>query len=196
MAPTKAEWRSLATAHRHRTAPTSAAAHKTLVSSLETWLAEHQVRGVVVVFDALPGEVDLSPLLVSSPVNRGIIRPAITRTPEHGFDLTVHPIGVEMERHRYGYRQPVAGSAEVADQEIQAVLVPALAFDRDGNRLGFGAGYYDRFLARVPTALRIGIADLVVEESLPAETFDIPMTHLATHDGVIAIAPKMGLPEG
>ncbi|MBT8241527.1 MAG: 5-formyltetrahydrofolate cyclo-ligase, partial [Acidimicrobiia bacterium] len=92
------------------------------------------------------------------------------------------------EYHRYGYRQPVGDSPVIPDSYVSAVLVPALAFDRTGNRIGFGAGYYDRLLARLRNALSIGVADLVVDEALPAESFDIPMTHLVTSEGVLTVA--------
>jgi 5-formyltetrahydrofolate cyclo-ligase len=92
-----------------------------------------------------------------------------------------------LERHRFGYRQPIAGSPILPDARISAVLVPALAFDQSGNRLGFGAGYYDRLLARLPHALKIGIADFVVDAELPTESFDVAMTHLATTAGTIVV---------
>ncbi len=58
---------------------------------------------------------------------------------------------------------------------INAVLVPGLAFDRNGRRLGQGGGYYDRFLARVE-AVKIGLtrADLVLAD-IPVAPHDIPM---------------------
>jgi 5-formyltetrahydrofolate cyclo-ligase len=96
-----------------------------------------------------------------------------------------------MEQHRFGYRQPVVSAPLIADQDISAVLVPALAFDPWGNRLGFGAGYYDRFLGRLPNVLKIGVADVLVDERLPTEKFDVPMTHIATpHDGVNEVLPS------
>ena len=159
-----------------------------IVERLETWLVTTLDQGsVVVLFDALPGEVDLSMVRTSSAVVDHRLSFALTRTPDTGFDLTVHPIDSPLEEHRFGYRQPVAGSPEILDSRIAAVMVPALAFDSSGNRLGFGAGYYDRFLARTPQAYKVGIADVLIEEQLPAEPFDIPMTHLVTVDSVLRV---------
>ncbi|MBE0604570.1 MAG: 5-formyltetrahydrofolate cyclo-ligase, partial [Deltaproteobacteria bacterium] len=62
------------------------------------------------------------------------------------------------------------------------VLVPGVAFDRKGNRLGRGLGYYDRFLARLPgDVLRVGLAysDQVVPE-VPVDEWDVPLHALAT----------------
>jgi 5-formyltetrahydrofolate cyclo-ligase len=67
------------------------------------------------------------------------------------------------------------------------VLVPGVAFDRKGGRLGQGLGYYDRFLCRLPgNALRVGLAysDQVVPE-VPVDEWDVPMHALATEEGVI-----------
>jgi 5-formyltetrahydrofolate cyclo-ligase len=71
---------------------------------------------------------------------------------------------------------------------LTAVVVPGLAFDRRGHRLGRGAGVYDRFLATLPPhVLRIGVipAALVVPE-LPTEPHDVPMHFVVTEHEVIA----------
>lgn len=144
------------------------------------------VGAYVVVFDAMPGEVDLSALMTSHP--HPDQRYAVTRTPDFGFDLTIHPVGGPTERHHYGFDQPLEGSAQVADFGIGAVLVPALAFDARGARLGRGKGYYDRFLERLPEqTLRIGITGDVVVDVVPTESHDVAMTHLAGTFGVLPV---------
>lgn len=137
-------------------------------------------------YDALDDEVSLDPLVEAKP-DPGI-RFALTRTPDVGHDLTVHPVGGPMDTHRYGYRQPRADAPMVADADVGAVLVPGLAFDRIGTRLGRGAGYYDRFLARLgPAVLRVGLPAGGPVDRLPADDHDVPMTHLATPDGVLPV---------
>lgn len=176
---TKAEWRRRALDNRAALRVDSAR----VCWHLERFLRSALLDGWVVAFDAMPDEVDIRPLIESEePVGRF----ALTRTPSQGRELTVHPADSALERHRYGYRHPVAGSVLVPDDEVAAVLVPALAFDHRGHRLGFGAGYYDRFLARLrPDVLRIGVSDGFIVPELPIERHDIAMTHLATEVGVV-----------
>ena len=61
-------------------------------------------------------------------------------------------------------------------------MLPGSVFDRAGNRLGYGAGFYDRFLAQeAPRAIRIGLGfSLQLVERLPALAHDIPMNQLIT----------------
>jgi 5-formyltetrahydrofolate cyclo-ligase len=178
----KAQWRQRAAVER-AAMPLNSDAHCRALTSFLDRAVEPNLR--VVIYDAIAGEVDLRSLIEADadPQNRF----AITRTPEEGFELTVHPYGCETERHRYGYRQPAPDAPVVADAEIGAVVVPGLAFDRAGQRLGRGKGYYDRFLARLVgpgSALLIGITGDYIVESLPTDDHDIPMTHLATSSGV------------
>ena len=65
-------------------------------------------------------------------------------------------------------------------------MVPGVAFDPRGVRLGRGAGCYDRALARHPTALRVGLAyEMQVVPSLPEATWDVPMDAVVTEARVL-----------
>lgn len=64
----------------------------------------------------------------------------------------------QLVKNRWGISEPVE-SAEVAPMQLDAVLVPLLAFDEQGHRVGYGKGFYDQFLAQCrPDALRIGVS--------------------------------------
>lgn len=123
-------------------------------------------------------------------------RLALTRTPSTSMELTLHPWASPLERHRYGFMQPAAESDTVPDSDIGVVLVPGLAFDRLGGRLGFGAGYYDRLLQRLIRTVGVhdlaivGVCDGFVVDRVPTQSHDIAMTHVATSAGVEPIEPS------
>ena len=74
----------------------------------------------------------------------------------------------------------------VVASDVDIVLVPARAFDRDGYRLGRGGGHYDRLLPTLrPGVPVVGVACAArIVDRLPRESHDVPMTHLATEEGV------------
>jgi 5-formyltetrahydrofolate cyclo-ligase len=69
----------------------------------------------------------------------------------------------------------------VPDPAPDWILVPGLAFDRAGRRLGYGAGYYDRLLARLPGVPRIAVAfSIQVIDQIPVDDHDLPVDILVT----------------
>jgi 5-formyltetrahydrofolate cyclo-ligase len=66
--------------------------------------------------------------------------------------------------------------------KFDVIIVPCLAFDKDNHRLGWGGGFYDRFLAGQPQALKIGVAyhDSLVKDGLPREPRDIALDMVIT----------------
>ncbi len=74
-----------------------------------------------------------------------------------------------------GIPEPVA-DGPVADDPTALVLMPGLAFDREGHRIGYGGGFYDKFLSAEPNHPTIALCyDFQVVEDLPTEEFDIPV---------------------
>ena len=176
---TKQAWRRRSELARH-TIDVEPGRH---LEALSRFLADAP-PGWIVLYSAFDGEIDVAPLTERS----GLGPFALTRTPEEGHDLTVHPFGSPRERHRYGYDQPTADSQLIDDSDIAVVLVPGMAFDRLGARLGRGKGYYDRFLARLGAeTLLVGITGGYVVAELPVDAHDVAMTHLASGFGVLPV---------
>lgn len=74
-----------------------------------------------------------------------------------------------------GIPEPIA-DAPVAQDETALVLMPGLAFDRQGHRIGYGGGFYDKFLAREPHHPTLALCyEFQMQETLPTEEFDIPV---------------------
>ena len=179
----KAEWRQWA--RRVRRDLDWPALSARVGDSLITWgRLDRSTR--VLLYDPLPDEIDLTYLSES-------VEALLSRTPEDG-EMTVHRFEAPRERHRYGFSQPIAGEAEVDPADIDVVLLPGLAFDLAGVRLGRGGGHFDRLLPRLRAdRVLVGVApEAVVVERLPREEHDVRVTHLATEDGVRQVAGREG----
>ncbi|MDQ3457739.1 MAG: 5-formyltetrahydrofolate cyclo-ligase [Deinococcota bacterium] len=159
-----------------------------LAARLERWPDYRRARHVLL-YLAFGSELDLSGL-----DTRGK-SPYATRSHQRERRLSIHPLdgGLDrgLERHPLGFLQPAA-TAEVDPQLIDLALVPGLLFDTSGQRLGYGLGFYDRFLPRLRRdALLVGVtAEALVVPALPASDHDVPVTHLLTEAGVRKAAPS------
>ncbi len=102
--------------------------------------------------------------------------------------------GAALEAGQWGIREPKADAPEV-DPDI--LLVPLLAFDRTGHRIGYGAGYYDMTIARLrslKTVTAVGIAFAIQEiPAVPASERDAPLDLVLTENEVIAIKGRAAI---
>lgn len=92
---------------------------------------------------------------------------------------TMHFIYLEdlskVEKSSFGIPEPVADEP-VAEDETALVLMPGVAFTKAGDRMGYGGGFYDRFLAEEPNHPTVALCyDFQILDSLPTEEFDIPV---------------------
>ena len=100
--------------------------------------------------------------------------------------------GEALTTNRFGIPEPTTTPAAL--EQIDVVIVPAVAFDRHGNRLGHGVGFYDRFFARCsqqslyPYRLGIGHSFQIVELPAP-EPWDIPVQSVVSPAEVIDNTP-------
>jgi 5-formyltetrahydrofolate cyclo-ligase len=132
-------------------------------------------------FWPLPGEIDIRPLLEALFARGHAV--LLPETPKRGNPLIFrhwHP-GCAMVRERFGTLRP---EGEIG---VPGVLyVPLLAFDRQGRRLGYGGGYYDRTLAGLEGAVAVGCAFAVQElDEVPAGDYDARLSAIATERGII-----------
>lgn len=79
------------------------------------------------------------------------------------------------EDNGWGIPEPVDDDS-VADDPTALVLMPGMAFDRAGNRMGYGGGFYDKFLAAEPDHPTVALCyDFQMVEHIPSEEYDIPV---------------------
>ncbi len=84
----------------------------------------------------------------------------------------------------WGIPEPLSGQSFPIDQ-LDLAIVPLLAFDHQGHRLGYGKGFYDRFLAECsPDMQTIGLSLFPPIQDIPVESTDVPLTTVVTPDKV------------
>jgi 5-formyltetrahydrofolate cyclo-ligase len=142
--------------------------------TLAEWPRLQEARHVLT-YLAFQNELDLSYLFELLPRTHWAV-PRVDRQ-----QLVLHAYQPErLVRHRFGMLEPAANLPPVDASVLDVVLVPGVAFDRRGGRLGFGGGFYDRFLLTTP-ALRVGATyDQCVAEALPMSERDQRMDWLFT----------------
>ena len=95
----------------------------------------------------------------------------------------------------FGVPEPIGNEIPAAAEDIGTIVLPMLGFDRTGGRIGYGAGYYDRFLSKHPDLRKVGIAFACQEVgNLPVDENDIRMDAIITEDGIVY--PDGGVRDG
>jgi 5-formyltetrahydrofolate cyclo-ligase len=154
-------------------------ANTAIQQQIENWIVfQHSL--VVLAYLPIKAEVDLRPLIEKYPNKRWAlprILPGRDRLMQfHPFDRT------RLVRHKFGMEEPDADLPVILPGEIELALVPGLAFDRMGWRLGYGGGYFDRFLKDFHgISLGITFKELLFE-SLPHDSNDMRMNCVATEN--------------
>ena len=117
----------------------------------------------------------------------------LPRVDKAGDAIRVHAVrdlARDLETNRWGIREPRATCAEVTPAHLDFVLVPGVAFDARGNRLGYGKAYYDRLLAAsrraggAPTLVAAAFGVQIVDD-VPMEAHDVPIPTVLTEHGAL-----------
>ncbi len=99
-------------------------------------------------------------------------------------ELTHHLFTSETKfiRNEWGVPEPEGIEEKIPETTFDLVIVPLLAFDKKGNRVGYGGGFYDRFLKKCkPNCLKIGVSFFdAVDEITDATEFDVKLNHCVT----------------
>ena len=133
----------------------------------------------VLFYASLPGEVDTFAMINKAiELKKHICLPIVVKNQREMIPTLTKSLA-NLENGIYGISQPRYDASLAVDRKnIDAVIVPGLAFDKSKNRLGRGAGYYDRFLFNLPsTTTTIGLAfDFQLTDRLPVEEHDVPLS--------------------
>jgi 5-formyltetrahydrofolate cyclo-ligase len=157
-----------------------------------TALARHGIRAVVdartvAVYASVRDEPPTRLLL--DELQQRQVRLLLPRVTDDGLDWAPYESWTTLVATDRGLLEPTAPAEPGALADFaDLVLAPALAVDRRGNRLGRGAGYYDRALAAVPRRGIVGVVfDDEVLDELPADAHDIPVSAALTPSGFVTL---------
>ena len=137
---------------------------------------ETQAINTVMLYLSIQSEVDTHDLLVYLlRTNKIALAPAIEA--KHLVPRRISNTSTQLVRHRYGMLQP---DQDVCPKfplnQIDLIIVPGIAFDLKKYRIGYGGGYYDRFLPKCPQATWVGLAfeDQLIRDTLP-QSWDVAL---------------------
>jgi len=139
-----------------------------LIRDLEVYKNAKVIAG----FYPFGSEVDLRPLYQD--ISKQWYLPKVVSGTEMLF--YPHKTEIDMKKSKYGiYEPPVCD--ELKPDKPDLIFVPALIIDKKGHRIGYGKGYYDRFLSRLAEKCIkiVPIPEELITENLPYEEFDMPV---------------------
>ena len=148
---------------------------------IESWPV-FQRTSVILAYMPISGEVDLTPLLERQPQKHWVLPRII---PEENHRMVFHPYDARrLVLHPFGMAEPAPDLPIIPSSQVQLALVPGLAFDRLGRRLGYGGGYFDRFLCDF-TGISLGVIfKALLLDHLPCGEQDVPVQWIVTEAGL------------
>ena len=153
-----------------------------LVCGLLCQQPEYQRGEVLMLFLSTPQEIDTSQLAIQAWADlKRVLAPRVTWDQRRMLPIEIQSLATDVEVGYMGNREPVEGPP-VPTADIDLVVVPGLAFDEHGNRLGRGRGFYDRFLSH-PEFRGVSCAVALEEQvfpTIPTDPTDARMNMLVT----------------
>lgn len=119
--------------------------------------------------------------------NKKICVPKTDRINYRLYPIMIKDIDKDLELGNFGLHEPRLDRRKMVPiTKIDLIITPGIAFDRDGYRLGWGKGYYDRFLENTGRIPKIGLAfDFQVVPQLPRDSHDIPVDMVITEKRIM-----------
>ena len=139
----------------------------------------YQRSKVIALYNSFDNEVDTSYLIKKSLLEKIVLLPRIENDKMIFVKINND---TKYQKSNIGVMEPIG---DVYSHEIDLIIVPGVSFDKNLNRLGFGKGYYDRFLSN-QDIYKIGICfDKQLVNNLPVDNYDIKMDMVITEKKVL-----------
>ena len=160
-------------------------ASRLVCKHIQNWRIFHNSK-TIITYMAMGNEVDLSPLLSRHPQKAW----GIPRVQKEGR-MTFHIYDPEnLICHPYGMLEPDSDCAIIHPENVHLTLVPGLAFDLKGWRLGYGGGFYDRFLSDYKGSFAGITYQSLLKPQIPHGVHDIPVQFVITENGIFPTSPR------
>lgn len=128
--------------------PATREAHAAEAARLLFAEPEYQRAEILMIYLALPSEADTTPIVLQAWKDiKRVLAPQVSWESKKMIPVEINNLDTDIASTPYGLWQPIRGTP-IPIELIDLVIVPGMGFDGDGNRLGRGRGFYDRFLAR------------------------------------------------
>lgn len=170
--------------------PPAAAARSAAICERVLSSPAYGSAGSLLIYAPLPGEADILPIADAALAAGKLLAFPRTDWSSRGMLTALVRSPADLVPGRYGLREPRPDAPILPLPKLDLILVPGLAFDTSGGRLGRGAGFYDRFLASPAlAAATCGVCfELQLIDRVPIEPWDIPLNFIATEDRLIEVS--------
>ena len=152
---------------------------------------QFQRASTIMMYLSLPHEVDTTEaVLYSWQQGKTVVMPKVSWQQRHMIPVKINSLETGFTTGASGIRNPITG-VPMPIEEIDLVVAPALGFDKEGNRLGRGGAFYDRFFANeqlIASRCGFAFAEQLVD-SVPVEERDEPVDFLVTDKEVLYFKP-------
>ena len=162
---------------------------------MDASIAEHlfgweifQTSKIIFCFVSFRSEVNTYPIIEKSmQLGKTVATPRVNLSTKNMDACIIDDVFTSLEEGYYGIPEPVKSCKIVDYRSIELIITPGLAFTVRGERLGYGGGFYDRFMERHSHATSSALTyDRFILKELPVKDHDLPVDYVITESGIKA----------